>query len=567
MNTAEQDLADLVQSHFIGGGVRPVTVKVRSFPGERIVVVEVASQLERAIELGNEIDPQLDDGFVTVRLVAERAAAPENAVDSIRDDRVTRLVGLLDARSRTSEAQPSLRYIEDVAGRLQVATAPRHHLIFGRRGAGKSALMLEARARLEQSGAQTLWLNIQTVRNLGANGAFLTLASRICEVPLAHFAGRTSLPQSVVKALALKKRVEGMLTDTAPRVSAIDSVMPSINALLKLYCTEVQTPIFIFLDDVHYLPYGDTPGFLDRVHSLTRDNPVWLKVAGIRHQMRWFRPEPPTGLQIPHDAIEINLDITLQEPERAKQFLQSVLDGFVEECDAKPRRGFISAPAMDRLILASGAVPRDFVTLCAASIQIARSRANARTTGVQDVNEAAGKAAQAKLQELDEDAAAALGTSAPVLSALAIIRNFALTEHQYSFFRVELPEKERLAEEYALVQRLLDLRILHLINASLSDPHHVGRRSEVYLLDLSEYTGARLKQQLWVLDLEAGHLCLKRTRSTEPMRVGDNARRLVAILRLGPSFSLQGLSGVTKSAVEKSALRKPRRSKTRKKKA
>jgi hypothetical protein len=213
-----------------------------------------------------------------------------------------------------------------------------------------------------------------------------------------------------------------------------------------------------------------------------------------------------------------NLDITLQEPERAKQFLQSVLDSFVDECGARPRRGFISAPALDRLVLASGAVPRDFVILCAASIQIARSRINARTTGVQDVNEAAGKAAQAKLQELDEDAAAALGTSAPVLSALEVVRQFTLNEHEYSFFRVELSEKERLAEEYALIQRLLDLRILHLINASLSDPHHVGRRSEVYLLDLSEYTGARLKQKLWVLDLESGHLCLKT--GAQPARHG-----------------------------------------------
>ncbi len=123
------------------------------------------------------------------------------------------------------------------------------------------------------------------------------------------------------------------------------------------------------------------------------------------------------------------------------------------------------------------------------------------------MNEAAGKAAQAKLQELDEDAAAALGTSAPVLSALKILRKFVIEDNEYSFFRVQLSSKEKFPEEYALVQRLLDLRILHLINASLSDPHHVGRSSEVYLLDMSEYTGARLKQKLWVLDLESGHLC------------------------------------------------------------
>jgi hypothetical protein len=539
-----QELEDLVRTHFTDAGIRPLSVRVRSFPGERIVIVEVASQLERAIQVGNQIDPKIEDGFVTVRMIDEPAVQSTDAVESIRDERVTRLVSLLDARSRTSEAQPSLRYIEDVAGRLQVAMAPRHHLIFGRRGAGKSALMLEAKARVERSGAQTLWLNVQPLRNLAAKGAFLTLASRLCDFPITHFSARTPAPQSVVRARELKKRVDGLLTSGTQERSRIDLIAPDVNALLHMYCTEIQAPIYIFLDDVHYLPFGDVPDFLDLAHAVTRDNNVWLKVAGIRHQMRWFRPEPPTGLQIPHDALEINLDITLQEPERAKVFLQDVLNSFIEECDARPRRAFISASALDRLILASGAVPRDFVTLCAASIQNARRRLNAKTTGVQDVNEAAGKAAQAKLQELDEDAAAALGTSAPVLAALNIVRHFSLTEHQYSFFRVELSQKEQFGDEYALVQRLLDLRILHLINASLSDPHHVGRRSEVYLLDLSEYTGARLKQKLWVLDLEAGHLCLKRTRSSEPARIGGNARQLVAILRLGPCFSLELLSPV-----------------------
>ncbi len=546
MSSTEQNLEDLVRSHFINGGVRPVDVRVRNFPGERIVVVEVASQLERAIALGNQLDSQIEDGFVTVRLAPERTVTSDaGSVGSVRDERVTRLVGLLDARSRTSEAQPSLHYIEDVAGRLQVATAERHHLIFGRRGAGKSALMLEAKAKVERSGAQTLWLNVQTVRRLGATGAFLTLASRLCDLPISYFASRKPAPQSVSIARDLKRQVDDLLARSAEDAAGIELIIPRLNALLRLYCTETQAPVYVFLDDVHYLPYSEVPDFLDHTHGISRDNPIWLKIAGIRHQMRWFRHEPPTGLQIPHDAIEINLDITLQEPERAKQFLQQVLDGFIDECDARPRRAFISAPALDRLVLASGAVPRDFVTLCAASIQVARGRANARTTGVQDVNEAAGMAAQAKLQELDEDAAAALGTATPVQEALQVVRRFAIEEHEYSFFRIELTDKEQNAEEYATVQRLLDLRILHLINASLSDPHHVGRRSEVYLLDLSEYTGARLKQKLWVLDLEGGHLLLKRTRSPEAPRLGDTPRRLVAILRLGPAFPLERLRAAT----------------------
>ena len=539
----EEDLAAFVRREFERRGVRAIDVKVRMFPGERIVIVEVASQLQRAMEIGVELDPQIPDGFITVRQVEEAPARIPNPVGSVRDERVTRLVGLLDARSRSSEAQPSLRYIEDVAGRIQVAKAARHHLIFGRRGAGKSALMVEARTQLDRAGAETVWLNVQTVRQLGSEGAFLTLASRLCELPIARFESRAKPPQSLQRAKQLKSKVDGYLT--AARTSlggAVELIVPEMNAMMRLYCAEIQVPVYVFLDDVHYLPYSEVPDFLDRIHGVTRDNPVWLKIAGIRHQMRWFRPEPPTGLQLPHDAIEINLDITLQEPERAKRFLQNVLDAFVEECDARPRRGFISAAALDRLVLASGAVPRDFVTLCARSIQVAGGRPKARTTGVQDVNEAAGQASQGKLQELEEDAAAALGTAAPVVSALQEVRRFCLQEKEITFFGVEFIEKETRRDEYALVQRLLDLRILHMIHGSLSDQHHVGRRSEIYLLDLSEYTGARLKQKLWVLDLESGHLRLKRTRSNDPGRIGDSAVALVTILRRGPTFPLKCLT-------------------------
>jgi len=536
----QQPLEDLIRGRFEQGGIRPIGIKVRSFPGETIVVVHVASQLEQAMRIGSELDSQIENGFVTVRLAEETLSKPPSPVASIRDARISKLIGLLEARSRTSEVQPSLRYVEDVEGRLQVARAPRHHLIFGRRGAGKSALMMETRSQLEKAGTQVVWLNIQSVRQLASEGAFLTLASRLCDLPITQFASRTTPPQSLLQARELKVQADALLTGHGSQSSS-GLLTSQLNQLLRIYCAETQVPVYVFLDDVHYLPYNEQAQFLDKVHGLTRDNPVWLKVAGIRHQMRWFVPEPPTGLQLPHDANEIDLDITLQEPERARRVLQDVLDGFVDECDARPRRGFIGGPALDRLVLASGAVPRDFVTLCARSIQVARGRGNARTTGVQDVNEAAGQAAKAKFQELEEDASAALGTATPVVNALQYVRRFCLETNQRSYFRVEFGDKESHPEGYALVQRLLDLRFLHLIHGSLSDQHHVGRRSEVYLLDLSEYTGARLKQQLWVLDLEAGHLLLKKTRSTEAPRSGDNPRRLVAILRLGPVLQLEPL--------------------------
>lgn len=540
--TTDDAIEEFARSYFREHGIRPASVRIRRFPGECIVIVEVTSQLQKAIALGNDIDEKIPDGFVTVKQTETSSKPTTDAVRSVRDERVTRLIELLDERSRTSRAQPSLRYVEDIEGRLQVATSERHHLIFGRRGVGKTALLLEAQRLVEQRGAYTTWTNVQTIRNLGVYRAFLEVAGGLCDLPRVALGDRVKPARSLIMAESIKNTIRQQSARESVELESVKVLVPQLQQLLALLSEETQSPVFVFLDDVHYLPRDEVPIFLDKLHGATRDTRVWLKVAGIKHQMRWFVTNPPVGLQTGHDALTINLDVTLQDPKRAKSFLQDVLSGYLDECDAKPRRGFLSVTALDRLVLASGGVPRDFSTLCAGALKSALQRSKARAAGVQDVNEAAGLAAKDKLQELEEDAAAALGSARAILRALNVVREYLLSEKQITFCLVDFLDKEQHPEEYALTQSLMDLRMLHLVHASLSDRDHAGKRHEVYLLDLSQYTGARLKQKLRVLDIDKNHLVLKRTRSRDPVQVGDTPRKVITLFRKGPRLELTRLS-------------------------
>ena len=105
------------------------------------------------------------------------------------------------------------------------------------------------------------------------------------------------------------------------------------------------------------------------------------------------------------------------------------------------------------------------------------------------------------------------------------------------------------ATEYGLIQSLLDVRILHLVASSLSNKAQAGRRAEVFMLDLSQFSGQRLKKFLNVLDFVAGTIVLKRTTSSEPTKVGDTSRKLQDLLRRSPEFDLNILSGVTRTSV------------------
>jgi hypothetical protein len=279
------------------------------------------------------------------------------------------------------------------------------------------------------------------------------------------------------------------------------------------------------------------------LHALTRDNRVWIKAAGIRNQCKWYSDNPPTGLQSGHDAQIISLDVTLEEPEKAREFLWEIFRTYAEEAMVKNISRFLGHKAVDRLVLASGGVPRDFLTLSSAAMQITRRRAKARVTGVQAVNEAAGQAADVKLRELEEDAAASIGAAEMQIKSLNAVRKTIVEDRNYTFFRIDLREKELWSRAYDVVQGIMDLRLVHLINSGVSDPHQAGRRYEVYMLDLSQYTGTRFKQRLIVLDFDGGTLVQRKTRSKEKPVRADTARKRVQMLRNSPIFGLEQLRG------------------------
>ena len=187
-------------------------------------------------------------------------------------------------------------------------------------------------------------------------------------------------------------------------------------------------------------------------------------------------------------------------------------------------------------------MPRDYLTLSARAIQRCRARPNSRIVGVQDVNAAAGDAAKVKIDELEEDLASSSDVRNSTLEALRVVRRFCVDDRVYTYFRVDFRDKEENLDEYGLLTGLLDVRLLHLLEPSLSDPHHAGERAEVYMLDLSQFSGQRLKHYLRVLDFSHGHFVSRETRRQGRRAVGDTARKLNSIFRAAPLLDLEELS-------------------------
>lgn len=537
-----------------------MAIQLRDYPDETILVVEVEhAALTQAGAATRELDDLLAAagvrGFATIRAAAsQRANVPDQSRGRrtlLMDDAADRFSQLLESRARTSVTDPTLQYIPDATYNVSSAQGPRHHLVFGRRGAGKTALLVEAKRRIEGQGDLVVWVNLQTYRSQSPSSVFRAVCGEVATVSMGRLDGVR--PQSSASKMfkQLRDAAAGKGTDEKDAKLVVD-----LNSALKQLYDITGHRTYLFLDDLHYVARSEQPRLLELFHGASRDANCWLKVATIKHLSKWFDPSGQTGLQLGHDAASIELDLTLQNPTEAKQFLEKVLlsHAFVVGI---PRLNLIFSPdALDRLVFAAGAVPRDYLMLSADTIRKARARIQARTVGVEDVNRAAGDAAQRKITELEDDSASGTQKS-KVLTALEMISKFCIDEKKYTFFRVDFSNKENHAREYAYLQALLDLRLVHLVSGSVSDPHAAGRKAEVFTLDLSRYSGDRLKKFLRVLDFVEGILVQKTTGTTERIKKGSSSRALTAILRQAPEFDL-GLLSSSRIALKRKQARRSR---------
>ena len=222
------------------------------------------------------------------------------------------------------------------------------------------------------------------------------------------------------------------------------------------------------------------------------------KIGTIRHRSSWYiNGDPPLGMKIGDDGDEIDLDLTLEKYQQAKDFLSRILRNFFEAANLKVD-DILTDGALDRLVLASGGVARDFLGIFRRSIGIARNRnAGARgpKIGVEDVNAAAGEYDQYKREELIRDTFK--DEEQPIGREFAKIREFCLDSANANCFLVEKDVQPNLTSR---IGELTDLRLVHKVRSRVTIPSGQGKLFEAYMLDVSQYTASRKKRELEVIE-------------------------------------------------------------------
>lgn len=529
-------------------GIAPTKIDERTFPDEHWIIVFVAEEsLVAAQSLAGSIERSLNEisshpglSFVVNFRPSAFTEKPADEVTSggrrLARRQVDQLIQLLEARSRTSEALPSLKYVEDPRASLAAIGASRHQLIYGRRGVGKTSLLLEAKRIAERHGHVVIWINAHVLRQLDPAAAFSVIAENV----LATLAkqGGSSGSESFTRLQHQSKELAALRATDKLTHKLVGKKLPDLNSALRAVLREDLVRLYIYIDDFYLLPLTVQPVILDHVAGMLRDCNGWLKIASIERLTRPFEPSSKVGLEVPHDASNVDLDVTLEDPAAAQKFLEAVLTNYLTTAGIKKPSSIAKGEALGRLVLASGGVPRDYLNLFASSIVVARSaRVLTREVGKEDVAVAAGGAARSKKRDLELDVASE--NAAILLRSLESISKY-VKSRGFTYFLVNVGQK--MHRSYELLSQLVDLRFAHLVESSISDQHRPGVRYEAYMLDLSEFSDVRLKRGLNVLDLEDGQWTWRLTGKARTMQrlAGSQLRDR---LRQAPLLDLDELAG------------------------
>jgi Cdc6-like AAA superfamily ATPase len=262
--------------------------------------------------------------------------------------------------------------------------------------------------------------------------------------------------------------------------------------------TELGVPTLVVLDDFYHIVMDDQPEVLAYLHQVVKDLDITLKICGVKHRLKpYVDGDPPTGMEPEQDAGTISLDITLERFMVAKEFLERVLDGICEPVGVDVER-LLTEGGRERLVLASGGVARDYISLARRALRNATERTSYKyrpknRITAEDVAEAAVGLYERKQDDLKQDA----GDEAEALrSRLSEIVQFSVDRNRTNVFLVETPKLQEEAWGRD-VQALADLRFIHRIgtlSTKRGGQTYPGRKFAAFTLDLSTWTSTRSEQ-------------------------------------------------------------------------
>lgn len=490
---------------------------------------------------------------------------------ALSDQKLDELIELIDRSFRVERNHDPI-YI-DIAGNLAQLSGPQHKVVFGRRGSGKSCLLVHFfRHEAKKRGAWAIYLNADHIKTLSYPDVLLRLLISIFEAVNGRWSLHWLLSPRVKRKLKehiselrtlLDEALEAKTKTGLEQNSGITSELAMSHAGIKPRVVESNSEkmslekeftsrkldyierhlsdyrdtlerclkalhskwIAIVIDDFYLIHRDVQPNVIDYLHRLARGTGYYLKIGTIRHRTDLRRFEGQViGVELGQDVSELSLDHTLEDIEATRGFLADILDQLGKDVGIeRASTEYISEDGLFQLTLASGGVPRDYLTIFKHAVQAARQGGNNRWITPKYVHKAAARAYyRGKLSSLKEDT----GSDSTFLeSVFADLLNYTLREKKKTVFLVSQEEAGRQQKEHNAIKQLMDSKLVHIIEPDTSAAASRPGRYEAYALDTSCFMEPRLRRidivQFWKFDASKRRIGVREAPSYPLERIKD----------------------------------------------
>lgn len=467
----------------------------------------------------------------------------------MNEQKIRKLRTIINESLRVQQSTAkSISYI-DIGNIVDDVIARQNHVIFGRRGCGKTLLLQESSKRLKTSPEiKIVYLNCEDFKKHSFPNVLIEILDnlfRALEMYLVGWFGRKKQSRKLISDIrvqlnSLKKKqderelevqqkeavtkqntqksgvnvgIEGLgaeisdssLLDTSReiqmRYKINEDKMREINMWLPALKNQIRDffklsnsveNIFLQIDDFYHLKRIDQPLVIDYIHRLCKDVPLFFKVATLRHVSTLFIEceGQPIGAQERHDYQPIDIDFTFTNFSRTVEQNRRILQQFGEfvELSNQEISELFMGKGFERLILAGGGVPRDCLSLFLEVLESVQTSKGDKRIGKDDVRILSRSNFERRIDELKQDSEG--DTQKTLIKGIYVIREFCISKKTNVILVSEvLLQKEDIIRN--LLYRLLDYRIIHTAGMALTHKSQPGTY-HAFVIDMGSYAYMRV---------------------------------------------------------------------------
>ncbi len=286
----------------------------------------------------------------------------------------------------------------------------------------------------------------------------------------------------------LMEEVEVSKSIRFDKLNTLKNELTELKDLINRCSSFLEKPFFLILDDFYFVKRNDQPYFADFFHRLSKNTNLYLKIATIKHRSSlYLQNETYIGIELGHDAQALTLDYSLENFDALVQFTRDLLNHVKKKVNVSDdSKKLLTTNASKLLCLASGGVPRDFLSLF---IRLGNKLIEGKKSITKpDVIEVAIENLSNKLEAFKTDSA----EEKEILeNYLQYIREEIVEKKRTNSFLVSNSDMVKYSQIDQAIKELIDLRLLHIVNSNTSSAPSDGKRYSAYMVDIGLYPNSR----------------------------------------------------------------------------